>query len=432
MELSDRGRHTIGKGTLWQAGSGEKSVNKRRGHWTVVDLFSGCGGMSYGFAHRRRFRIIAAVDAEERKPSDRTQALDCNSTYAANIGIEPLRRDIRYLDPRKFFDEVRDGVNPPLRRGQLTVLLCSPPCTDFSRAKPANHFADSAKNSLAAQCAGFAEVFLPEFVILENARELMLGNHSHHYKAFTEQLERMGYSVRGEVYMLTEYGLPQTRERAIVVASRIGPVKTFDDLWEGWRVSPEAVTVRRGVGYLNRRRIGPGEIDPRDPMHRAAGFSSELVRRRIEAIPRDGGSWRDLINSNKYSGLLIDSMKAKLREERLGSHSDVYGRLAWDRPAITIKRECAHVGNGRYTHPEQTRLLTIREMALLQGFPRQYQFVAEAIANRYRHIGDAVPPLIAYQLSALVGWMKTGVRPRPRDWVLPGTSLRVADIKRAR
>jgi DNA (cytosine-5)-methyltransferase 1 len=124
-------------------------------------------------------------------------------------------------------------------------------------------------------------------------------------------------------------------------------------------------------------------------------------------------------------------VRARLALNDLGSHPDVYGRMAWDRPAPTIKRECAHVGNGRYAHPEQHRLLTVREMSLLQGFPADYRFASESLANRYRHVGDAVPPLISYQLSALVAWMKTGRRPAPREWALPGTSLNDCDIQAA-
>jgi DNA (cytosine-5)-methyltransferase 1 len=86
---------------------------------------------------------------------------------------------------------------------------------------------------------------------------------------------------------------------------------------------------------------------------------------------------------------------------RPGSFPDVYGRLWWDRPAITITRECAHVGNGRYVHPEQDRLLTVREMALLQGFPADYMFEGPLTA-RYNQIGDAVPPMIAAQIAAHV------------------------------
>ena len=83
------------------------------------------------------------------------------------------------------------------------------------------------------------------------------------------------------------------------------------------------------------------------------------------------------------------------------SFPDVYGRLEWDLPAVTITRECSHVGNGRYTHPVQDRLLSIREMALLQGFPPDYQFVG-AFRSQYNQIGDAVPPVIAALLAATI------------------------------
>src|SRR5262249_17025383 len=116
---------------------------------------------------------------------------------------------------------------------------------------------------------------------------------------------------------------------------------------------------------------------------------------------------------------------------RLGSHPDVYGRMAWDRPAPTIKRECAHVGNGRCAHPEQHRLLSVREMSLLQGFPADYRFASEPLANRYPHVGDDVPPLSSYQRGALMAWRRAGRGPAPGEWALPGTSLRAADIRAA-
>jgi DNA (cytosine-5)-methyltransferase 1 len=109
----------------------------------------------------------------------------------------------------------------------------------------------------------------------------------------------------------------------------------------------------------------------------------------------------------------------------------VYGRMWWNRPAPTIKRECAHVGNGRYAHPEENRLLTVREMATLQGFPFDYRFPARSVANRYRVIGDAVPPLVAWQIAACVDWMLTGKKPDPAEWVMPETCLRFSDLRRA-
>ncbi|MGI9190274.1 MAG: DNA cytosine methyltransferase [Longimicrobiaceae bacterium] len=92
---------------------------------------------------------------------------------------------------------------------------------------------------------------------------------------------------------------------------------------------------------------------------------------------------------------------------RPGSFPDVYGRLWWDRPAITITWECAHVGNGRYVHPEQDRLLSVREMALLQGFPSDYQFKGRLTA-KYNQIGDAVPPLIAALVAEHIAKISLG------------------------
>ena len=88
------------------------------------------------------------------------------------------------------------------------------------------------------------------------------------------------------------------------------------------------------------------------------------------------------------------------------------------------------MGNGRYAHPEANRLLTVREMATLQGFPFHYHFPSRAVANRYRVIGDAVPPLIAWQIRACVDWMRSGRKPDPIEWVMADTSLRMADLRR--
>jgi DNA (cytosine-5)-methyltransferase 1 len=390
--------------------------------WYAVDVFSGCGGMSCGFARRPPFKVIAAVDAEQAKPCEGFGRLDCNVTYAANIGVEPIETDVAQLDPDKLFFTVAGRVRPRLRPRGLTVLIACAPCTDFSRAKPENHLGDSPKNALIAKCADFAQVFRPEFVVMENARELIRGNNAHHHASLVRRLRRLGYDVKSGVHMLTSYGLPQIRERAMIVASRDGEAKTLDDLWRGWKLRDGAATVRHAIGHL-------GVSAPTDdPMHQAPGFASDRSRCRIAAIPHDGGSWYDLARHPEADMLLTESMKARIAANDLGSHPDVYGRLAWDKPAVTIKRECAHVGNGRYSHPEHDRLLTVREMALLQGFPNDYKFMSKSMANRYRHIGDAVPPMISYQISALVSWMKTGRRPRPEDWILPGTSLRRNDV----
>jgi len=178
-------------------------------------------------------------------------------------------------------------------------------------------------------------------------------------------------------------------------------------------------------------KIAAGETHSSDPDHAAPSFGMLTSIQRIQAIPRDGGSWADLVRHPNAETLLIPSMKRCVRRGDFGSHPDVYGRMAWDKPAPTIKRECAHIGNGRYAHPVQDRLCSVREMALLNGFPLDYKFAGESMANRYRHIGDAVPPLISYQLACLCDWMLSGRRPLLEECILPGCSFTSENIERA-
>ena len=136
----------------------------------------------------------------------------------------------------------------------------------------------------------------------------------------------------------------------------------------------------------------------------------------------------DLLRNPETQKFLTPAMWYAVEQKHLNWYCDIYGRMSWDRPAPTIKRESAHPGNGRYLHPEQDRMCTLREAAILQGFPMSYKFPARSRKNRYRHIGDAVPPLISYQLSRLAEWILTGVRPDVSDLVLADTHLRESDI----
>jgi DNA (cytosine-5)-methyltransferase 1 len=390
---------------------------------TVVDLFSGAGGMSYGFHAHHAFRVVGAVDLQYGKPSSGEGALDCNLTYKANIGIAPWDRNIGNLEPSELSALIADDVGPD----GLTVLAACPPCTGFSRTNPNNHVEDDQRNSLVARMALFVDELRPAVFVLENARELITGNHRHHYDALVSRLEELGYSVHGETHVLTRFGVAQKRERALVVATRSDiPLRTLDDLWSGATVRDEAVTVRRAIGHLPP--MNAGEQHPDDPSHTSTSAGRETTRKRLAAMPHDGGAWPDLRDHPEREEILTPAMNRKITAGQFGSHPDVYGRMWWDRPAPTIKRECSHYGNGRYSHPDQDRLCTVREMGLLTGFPEDYRFESGSIGNMYRHVGDAVPPVVSFQLAHLVAWMISGTKPELVDLILPGTNLREEDI----
>jgi DNA (cytosine-5)-methyltransferase 1 len=349
--------------------------------------------MSSGFSRHPRFTVVGAVDKEQGKPGRGTNPgsiIHCNGTYEANIGIAPLKADLHSLAPRDYRKEL--GIE----QGDLTVLIACAPCTGFSQKNALNHVIDDPRNSLVQRSGLWVKEFMPEFFVMENVKELLNGRHSHHFSMLREQLVGdLGYTVSAQVHNLADYGLPQKRIRALIVARREGRVASL------YKKSVRHQTVRDAIAGLPP--LAAGEVDAHDPQHRAPRHNS-LSMERIKATPHDGGSWTDLARDHPH--LLIRSMVGKRR----GSFPDIYGRLWWDRPAITITRECGHPGNGRYLHPEQDRMLSVREMAILQGFPPDYVFTGP-LSARYNQIGDAVPPLISKQIADLVAGLKLGTIP---------------------
>jgi DNA (cytosine-5)-methyltransferase 1 len=391
--------------------------------WPVVDLFSGAGGMSCGFLRHPDFAVVGAADAQIGKPSASPGVLGCNASYAANIGLHPLCADLGASDPAEVCQAMGLGAARP------AVLTACPPCTGFTRTTARNHLRDDQRNGLVGRVGEYAALLRPDIVVLENARELVMGRFAAHLHGLARDLSRLGYRTVARTHFLDAFGLPQRRERAIVVAVRRPlPALGLTALWAGWRVDVKATHVRRAIWDLPP--VAAGQAHPEDPLHVSPALRSQANRRRLAAMPHDGGSWADLIGRQDSGVLLTPAMSRRVAAGDLGSHPDIYGRLHWDRPAVTIKRECGHIGNGRYAHPEQDRLCTVREMSILQGFPRDYRLVG-SLANMYRHVGDAVPPLISYQLAALCRWILAGERPAPEQLILPGCHLGPADIHRA-
>lgn len=384
----------------------------------VLDIFSGAGGMSCGFHNNPAFKIVAAIDGEFGKPSSGAGKLGCNATYEANIGINPL--NINVLEHSA--QEIQKLVKEKFNIDEIDVLVGGPPCTGFSRANPNNHIIDDPRNSLVLRTGELAVRMNAKVIVIENARELIKGNFSYHYHKLKDYLEKHKYKISADIHVLNKFGLPQTRERALIIAVKEPfTLHTIDELWDGLVLSPKASTVRAAFDYLSTYE----ESDKRVP-----NIASEIVKKRIKAIPHDGGSWIDLTHDKKKIKLLTKSMLRNYETGNIGSYPDVYGRMKLDRPASTIKRECGHIGNGRYAHPTEDRLCTVGEMAILQGFPADFKFVGKALSNLYRHIGDAVPPLISFQLSQVTKWILTGSKPSENELVLKNTHLKQSDIKR--
>jgi DNA (cytosine-5)-methyltransferase 1 len=359
---------------------------------TVVDLFSGAGGASSGFNAHPDFTVIGAADKQIGKPSQ-ISGTECNKTYLKNIGISPIDIDLALVSPEEL------GAHLGIQPGEIDVLISCSPCTGFSRTNSQNHLRDDPRNSLAQKTAAFIHHFKPRFFFVENARELLRGNSAYHGTNLIRHTREIGYTVSSNVHLLTQFGLPQIRERAIIVGTTLGASSTELDLSLNWGEHipcKSSLTVRNAIDQFPT--LSQGETCKFDKCHSVPSMRNRTVQ-RLRRIPANGGSWRDLLHSQEDFSYLIPSMVKTYESNKLGSYPDIYGRMWWDKPAPTIKRECSSPGNGRYCHPKQDRMCSVRELSYLQGFPKDYSFEADSLSNMYRHIGDSVPPMISYQYA---------------------------------
>src|SRR5581483_8379026 len=181
----------------------------------------------------------------------------------------------------------------------------------------------------------------------------------------------LGYPVRAglEVLDAVDYGVPQRRRRLVMLAVE-GAVVPFAP------AIAQRSTVEEAIGDL------PAAGSSGDPLHDLAEHRSPEVKARIAAIPKNGGSRTDL---GKAAQLAC--------HRKTDGFKDIYGRMAWSKPAPTITSGCVNPSKGRFLHPEEDRAITLREAALLQGFPAGYTFSLDrgkfAAAAM---IGNALPP----------------------------------------
>lgn len=339
----------------------------------VIDMFSGCGGMSAGFRGLNgavgAYRLAAAVDIDDV----------ANRTYKANFGLTPAAFDIaKVARGRKLFGEIQRARRPKV---PLVLIGCAP-CQGFSSHRNKAGIKD-ARNSLFGDFARIAARLRPDAVVVENVPELLTDQYWPFLTEARSRLEQNGYYVHLAIHNMAEFGLPQERFRALMVAMP-RPFRAP----EGFLSRDEFRTVRHAIGELPR--VKAGDRHPSDQMHYSAGHKRSTIE-TIKAVPKDGGRRPEHVGP--------ECLRRAAKKNGRAVFEDVYGRLFWDRAAITITAYARNPASGRYVHPEQDRGLTVREAALLQGFPRDYWF-AGSLDQRFREIGNAVPPTFAVFLAA--------------------------------
>lgn len=339
----------------------------------LIDFFCGAGGMSLGFAALNS--IVPAFNMLGGCDIDAVSA----ATYSHNFGTPFINRDIVELahNPGKLQDllqEIGYDKNKP------TILIGCAPCQGFtSHRKRYWDEADDIRNNLINIFAIIAQTILPEAIIMENVPELLSNRYWKYFSAAKGTLKKSGYIVKECIYNAASFGVPQDRFRSIVICMK----KNFV-LPNGYLSEDKYRTVRDAIEDLPP--VLAGVADPKDPMHRCAAHKQSTID-VIRQVPHNGG--------NRPAGVGPACL------DRVNGFSDTYGRLYWDKPSITITHYARNPASGRYTHPEQDRGLTAREVALLQSFPYGFEFRGKS-DDIYRQIGEAVPPMLAAGVAAAI------------------------------
>ncbi len=319
---------------------------------TAIDLFSGCGGLTLGLK-QGGFNVVGAVDIDPLSVE----------TYKANHqDVVVWTADIRDLEPAAVLSSLK------LKPWDLDLLAGCPPCQGFSTMRTLNGAlpVDDPRNDLLLQVLRFVDALRPKAVMIENVPGLA---DDERFRVFRDRMEQTGYRGDHDVLNAAEYGVPQRRKRLIYLAG-LGAKLQFAEPVKG------TVTVRDAIGGLPK----PGESG--DLIHDLPESRTPRVMQLIQRIPQDGGSRTDLPVEDQ-----LDCHR------RCNGFKDVYGRMAWSAVSPTITSGCFNPSKGRFLHPEEHRAITMREAALLQGFPGDYRFPkATNKSSIAMMIGNALPP----------------------------------------
>ncbi len=323
----------------------------------VVDLFCGVGGLTRGL-------LNAGLDVCAGFDIDPT----CHFAYSENNRVPFNCQNVRDMDGAEIENCFDDDA--------IKVLVGCAPCQPFStmRFKMGEANFRDEKYDLLTQFGRMIEAVNPTIVSMENVSQI---KRTQVFVDFLALLQRLNYHVHYRVVFCPDYGISQSRRRFVLLASLLGDI----DLIPATHNANEA-TVQHFIGGLPA--INAGEANENDPMHTTSRLSPLNLQRIRASIP--GGTWRDW----------PEELRCECHRRNSGdSYGSVYGRMRWNQigPTITTQFHC--YGTGRFGHPEQDRALTLREGALLQTFPPDYNFIDPerefVIKDIARHIGNAVP-----------------------------------------
>ncbi len=332
--------------------------------FSIVDLFCGVGGLTHGFV-KEGFKVDAGIDFDKT----------CKYAFEKNNNSTFFHEDITNI--------TAESLNSKYCDGKRKILVGCAPCQPFSiynnhSSKEIHNKKSDEKWKLLYSFADLIDDVNPEIISMENVPLLLKFDGGKVFNDFVKRLENKKYFVSSYVVNAQDYGVPQRRKRLVLFGSKHSKI----ELIEKTVINNEFVTVKDAIGHLPM--VEDGVSHPDDLLHRSRKLTV-LNKKRIKAT-KEGGFWQDWDES-----LILECHKKESGKE----FKSVYGRMKWDDVAPTMTTYCIGLSNGRFGHPCQDRAITLREAALIQSFPHNYEFIEPngviTMNTIARQIGNAVP-----------------------------------------
>ncbi len=341
--------------------------------FSVVDLFCGIGGLTHGFV-KEGFDVVAGIDFDN----------SCKYAFEKNNKTYFLHKDIGLLSA----DELAEIFGEKRK----ILIGCAPcqPYSIFNRKKGTMENSDSDPRwKLLYSFSSLIKETRPEIISMENVPLLKNYRGGEVFNDFVVSLEKIGYYITYSIVNAQDYGVPQRRKRLVLLGSLHGKIEMISPTHK----KENYVTVRNAIGDLPP--IQDGEVHFKDSLHRARKLT-DITKRRIQAT-KEGGSWKDW----------DEDLKLACHKKKGGEiYRSVYGRMQWDDVAPTMTTYCIGLNNGRFGHPEQDRAISLREAALIQSFPKNYNLIDKksvfSAGKIAKQIGNAVPVLLGRAIAASI------------------------------
>lgn len=344
--------------------------------YKIMDLFAGVGGLSYGFSKLPEFEIVAANEIEK----------DIAMAYKLNHpGVTMINCDINDLT-EEMLTEVLNGE-------QIDIIVGGPPCQSYSTL--GKRRLDDRAN-LFLQYKRVLKILKPRAFIFENVLGILSMDKGKLFKQIQVEFEELGYKLKYKVLNAVDYGVPQQRERVILVGFRGENNFEYPMPTHGEGLKPY-VTLRQAIGDLPAIKSGQSgstyayQAD-NDFLHFVRGASQGLTE---HSAPKNGDHLIKIMETLK-DGQSKDDLPEEIRPR--SGYGNTYAKLWWNRPSTTITRNFACPSSSRCIHPRDSRAMSIREGARLQSFPDDYKFYGSDGMKRLE-IGNAVPPLLSTAIA---------------------------------